>query len=56
MAVGSNRIVIEGTALTCAEVVQIARTDATVTVSDAGLQRARRAAEAAAEAVADRPV
>src|SRR4051812_36313828 len=51
-----NRIVIEGTSLTCAEVARIARADVPVAVSDAGMARARRAAEAAMEAVSVRPV
>ena len=51
-----NRIVIDGTSLTCAQVAQIARTDTPVAVSQAGLARARRAAEAAEAAVAVRPV
>src|SRR2546423_1722960 len=51
-----NQIVIDGTSLTCAQVARIARADLPVVVSEAGLDRARRAAEAAAIAVTVRPV
>jgi histidine ammonia-lyase len=56
MTVDGNRIVIEGTSLTCGEVVRIARGDVPVEISQAGLTRARQAADAATAAVAGRPV
>lgn len=51
-----NPIVMDGTALTCAEVSAVAREDAGVEVAAAGLERARRAADTAREVTASRPV
>src|SRR5258707_13515830 len=52
----SNRIVIDGTALTCAEVARIAREeDVGVTVADSGVARARAAWEVAREVTETQP-
>ena len=52
----NSRIVIDGRSLTCAGVVRAAREEVTVAVAPEGVERARRAAEAAAELTAARPV
>jgi histidine ammonia-lyase len=52
----SARIVIDGTALTCADVTRIARDEVHVGVSEAGLDRAREAWEVAREVTSRQPV
>ncbi|TYK48942.1 aromatic amino acid ammonia-lyase [Actinomadura decatromicini] len=52
----NGRIVIDGTALTCAEVVRAARGDVTVYISPDGVERAAEANLVAAEVAAAQPV
>ncbi|MFS2292257.1 MAG: aromatic amino acid ammonia-lyase [Actinomadura sp.] len=52
----NSRIVIDGTSLTCAGVVRVAREDVTVAIAPEGVERARRAWRTAREVSAARPV
>ncbi|TDD37662.1 aromatic amino acid lyase [Actinomadura sp. KC06] len=51
-----SRIVIDGTALSCAQVVRAARDDVTVAIAPDGVDRARAAWRTAAEVAASQPV
>ncbi|WP_019633135.1 aromatic amino acid ammonia-lyase [Actinomadura atramentaria] len=52
----NSRIVIDGTALTCALVARAARADVTIAIAEAGLARARAAHATARAVAAERPV
>jgi histidine ammonia-lyase len=54
--VSTTRIVIDGTALTCRDVTRIARDDVPVTLSVAGVERARESWQVAAEVTSTQPV
>ncbi|MFD0682893.1 aromatic amino acid ammonia-lyase [Actinomadura fibrosa] len=53
---GNSRIVIDGTALTCAQVVRAARDDVMIAIADAGVERARAAWRVARETAEHQPV
>lgn len=52
----NSRIVIDGTALTCAQVVRAAREDVTIAIAPHGAERARAAWRVAGEVAASQPV
>ncbi|WP_084264936.1 aromatic amino acid ammonia-lyase [Actinomadura macra] len=52
----NSRIVIDGTALTCVQVVRVAREDVTIAIDPAGIERARAAWRVAREVSETQPV